>query len=184
MSEKFHGGIVVGSTDITIPILLRSTTDSTAVTGKLHSDVTAYYWRQGGSPTVISAVTLASITEAHSDGGFLQVDATNMKGLYRFDIPDAAFASGADWVVIAVTVSGAYVVHREYALYPTMQTHLFTDKTIQTLTIETMLTDIWAVIAGNALANDATDPTSVTYDSPDDSVQVTHTTTSTARTKA
>ena len=49
-------------------------------------------------------------------------------------------------------------------------------------TLKTVLLDLWAVIAGNALANDATSPTTITYDSPDDTVQVTHTETSTTRT--
>lgn len=49
-------------------------------------------------------------------------------------------------------------------------------------TFKTMLLDLWAVITGNALANDATAPTSITYDSPDDTVQVTHTLTDTTRT--
>jgi len=47
---------------------------------------------------------------------------------------------------------------------------------------KTMLLDLWAVIAGNAAADDADDPTSITYDSPDDSVQVTHALTGTSRT--
>ena len=49
---------------------------------------------------------------------------------------------------------------------------------------KTMLLDIWAVIVGNASANDADNPTSITYDSPDDSVQRTHTLTSTSRSQS
>ena len=49
-------------------------------------------------------------------------------------------------------------------------------------TLETVLLDIWAAVAGNASANDASNPTSITYDSPDDTIQITHTLTSTART--
>tara|TARA_R110000868_G_scaffold347782_1_gene608739 strand:+ start:90 stop:1088 length:999 start_codon:yes stop_codon:yes gene_type:complete len=48
-----------------------------------------------------SAITLATqtTTGAHSDGGFVEVDATNMPGVYRFDLPDAAVASGRSVVV-------------------------------------------------------------------------------------
>ena len=41
--------------------------------------------------------------------------------------------------------------------------------------------DIWAVIVGDSVADNADDPTSITYDSPDSSVQITHTLTSTTR---
>ena len=49
---------------------------------------------------------------------------------------------------------------------------------------KTVLLDIWAVIVGNASANDADNPTTITYDSPDDSVQRTHTLTSTSRSQS
>lgn len=49
-------------------------------------------------------------------------------------------------------------------------------------TFSTFIIDMWSVIAGNALANDSSSPTNITYDSPDDSVQVTHTLTDTTRT--
>lgn len=48
-------------------------------------------------------------------------------------------------------------------------------------TLQTFVIDLWAVVVGNASADDATNPTSITYDSPDDTVQVTHTLTSTTR---
>ena len=39
-----------------------------------------------------------------------------MPGLYRFDVPDAAFATGADWVVIAVAETGSKTCYRTIAL--------------------------------------------------------------------
>jgi hypothetical protein len=52
------------------------------------------YYRKGatGTPT---AVTLATQTVggAWSSGGFVELDATHTKGLYRFDIPDTVLAS-------------------------------------------------------------------------------------------
>ena len=57
------------------------------------SGLTAYY-RKGatGTPT---AVTLATQTVggAYSSGGFVETDATHMKGMYRFDIPDTILAA-------------------------------------------------------------------------------------------
>lgn len=49
---------------------------------------------------------------------------------------------------------------------------------------EEITMDIWAVVAGDALADDDTEPTSITYDSPDTTVQVTHTLTSTTRARS
>lgn len=69
------------------------------------ASLTAYYVRNQGSATAITLATLAAANSAWSSGGFKEVDATNMPGLYRLDVPDAAFATGADSVVI--TVKGA-----------------------------------------------------------------------------
>ena len=69
------------------------------------ASLTAYYVRNQGSPTQITLVTLAAANTAHTDGGFKEVDATNMPGVYRLDLPDAVVASGADEVTI--TIKGA-----------------------------------------------------------------------------
>jgi len=111
MADKFSAGVRAGSTGVSIDVVLRDTAGA-EVTGKVHTDITAYYWRQGGSPTSIAAATLAAINSAWSSGGFKEADATNMPGSYRLDVPDAAFASGAEWVEINVKVSGA-MVHKE-----------------------------------------------------------------------
>lgn len=108
MSDKFQSGIKAGSTDVSVPLELRDASDSTALTGKAHTDVTAYYWRQGESATSISAASLANEASTHTDGGFVEVDATNLPGVYRFDLPDAAVATGADWVVVGIKVTGAF----------------------------------------------------------------------------
>lgn len=86
--------------------------DSTSTTGGRKtglayntSSLTAYYVRNGGSATAITLATLAAANSAWSSGGFKEVDATNMPGLYRLDVPDAALASGAESVVI--TIKGA-----------------------------------------------------------------------------
>ena len=115
MSDKLVGGIRADSTSVSLDIVLR-TTAGVEVTGKVHSDVTAYYWRQGGSPTAITMATLSAIDSAWSSGGFKEADATNMPGSYRLDVPNAAFASGADWVEINVKVSGAVVYKERHAI--------------------------------------------------------------------
>lgn len=56
----------------------------------------AYYHRPGSASVAITLVTLAAITTAWASGGFKEVDATNMPGWYRLDVPDAVIASGVD----------------------------------------------------------------------------------------
>lgn len=63
------------------------------------SGLSAYYVRVGGSATAITLVT-QTVTGAYSSGGFVEVSSTNMPGLYRLDIPDAALATGARSVVV------------------------------------------------------------------------------------
>jgi len=55
--------------------------------------LTAYYVTERGTPTAISLATLASATAAYSSGGFVAVDATNLPGVYRLDVPAAVFAT-------------------------------------------------------------------------------------------
>lgn len=63
--------------------------------------LTAYYAVERGAATAITLVTLASATAAYTSGGFIAVDGTNMPGLYRFDVPNALFATaGTDKVVV------------------------------------------------------------------------------------
>jgi phage baseplate assembly protein W len=88
------------------------------LTGKIHSDVTGSYTRSRAARTAITMATLASASAAWSSGGFILVDDTNCPGLYRFDVPDAAFATGAgvDRVIVSVKVTGAIEEHIEFLL--------------------------------------------------------------------
>lgn len=63
------------------------------------------YTRNGATRT---AITLATQTAsgAYSSGGFVEVDATNVPGLYRLDVPDAALAAGSGDSVV-ITLKGA-----------------------------------------------------------------------------
>jgi hypothetical protein len=77
------------------------------------SSLIAYYCRNGGSATAITLATLAAANSSWSSGGFKEVDATNMPGLYRLDVPDAAFASGAESVVVAIAGATGMVLSAE-----------------------------------------------------------------------
>jgi hypothetical protein len=86
-----------------------NTSPGEPLTGLDHTDLTsASYMRQGGARVAITPLsTLAAADSAHADGGFKEVDATNMPGVYRFDPPDAAYAdiAGVDKVLIHLAVT-------------------------------------------------------------------------------
>jgi hypothetical protein len=65
--------------------------------------IVASYLRPRGTRQAISLSDLTNPDDAHSDGGMDEVDATNMPGLYRLDLPDAAVAAGAEYVIVFVT---------------------------------------------------------------------------------
>src|ERR1035437_4327858 len=100
--------IQVASTSQTINVFIQ---DSSSLTGEglaglaYNSDsLTAYYALPKAAGAVITLVTLAAITTAWSSGGFKEIDATNMPGWYRLDIPDAALASGR---FVSIPLKGA-----------------------------------------------------------------------------
>lgn len=89
MSESVYAGL----TSQTIDVFLgdSSSTTGSGLTGLAYntSNLTCYY-RKGatGSSTAITLAT-QTVGGAWSSGGFVEVDSTNMKGIYRFDIPNA-----------------------------------------------------------------------------------------------
>lgn len=66
------------------------------------------YVRPRGSSVAITLASLASPTAAHTDGGFVEVDATNMPGLYRLDLPDAALESGESFVIVQIGFTSTF----------------------------------------------------------------------------
>jgi hypothetical protein len=89
--------IQAGSTSQTVNIFIQdsSSTTGAGLTGLVFNSagLTAYY---GLSRAAAAAITLATqtVTGAWSSGGFVEISSANMPGWYRFDIPDAALASG------------------------------------------------------------------------------------------
>jgi hypothetical protein len=85
-------------------------------TGILHSDVTGSYVRTRSARVAITMATLASASTAYSSGGFILIDDTNQPGVYRLDVPDLAFATGAEAVVVTVKATGCRTVSRLFDL--------------------------------------------------------------------
>ena len=78
-----------------------SVTTGAGLTGLVYNSagLKAYYIRPGDSSA--TAITLASATiGTYASGGFVEVDSTNMPGIYEFGIPNACLASGANQCVI------------------------------------------------------------------------------------
>jgi hypothetical protein len=80
-----------------------SQTDGRGLTGLVFNtaSLAASYVRPGSARQAITLAT-QTVTGAYSSGGFVEIDATNMKGWYRFDPPDAALASGVPNVGIVL----------------------------------------------------------------------------------
>ncbi len=92
----------VGTTSQILEVFVQNNSVSTGagLTGLVYNtaSLSGYYKRNtAGTATPISLATATVGTWA--TGGFVEVDATHMPGLYEFDPPNAAFAAGADNVV-------------------------------------------------------------------------------------
>lgn len=99
-----HFTVTKGATSTIIPVSIYDSSSTTGgkLTGLVFntSSLTAYYNRMGasGAATAISLVTATKGT--WTSGGFVAVDGTNMPGDYELHVPDAAFASGVNEVII------------------------------------------------------------------------------------
>lgn len=80
-----------------------ASTTGAGKTGLTHSSagLTAAYYREGAASA--TAFTLADMTVGtYTSGGFKEVSASLLPGLYQLGLPDAALASGANSVVVQV----------------------------------------------------------------------------------
>jgi hypothetical protein len=111
-----------GTNEQTINIFIQDSTasDGSGKTGLTFSDMTCYYVRPAADAVAISCVTQtttgAYLTASGVGGGFVEIDATNMPGVYRFDVPDACLSTGVDSVVIMLQATGAAPVLIEIQL--------------------------------------------------------------------
>lgn len=94
-----------GATDRSILVFLQdsSATDGSGNTGLVAADLSIDYTRVEDDndvvTTSINLSDLSALTDAHSDGGIIE---TSIAGLYRLDVPDGAWATGASLVVISI----------------------------------------------------------------------------------
>lgn len=90
-------------TDRTVNVFIKNKTinDGSGLTGLVFdtANLTCYYIRPGAAAAQLSLIT-QTVTGSHTDGGFVEIDDTNMPGIYRLDLSDAIVASGVDNVLI------------------------------------------------------------------------------------
>lgn len=154
MADKFltPNQVIAGSTSVSIYFNLQDETTTAPVVGKVAADIVGSFWRQGGTRTAISMTNLAAVNSAYSAGGMKEVDAANMPGLYRVDVPDAALAAGADWVVFTFEETGSISNPIPIALptYVTLRDALVA-KVVETegsITLQQALSIMLAALAG------------------------------------
>lgn len=100
------------STSNSIQVWMQQLSSPTGKTGIAFNDadLLVYYQKGGRDGAIrIGPNTLASVSAAYVSGGWVAVDATNMPGLYRLDVPDVFFtsAAGINTGVVMVRASGA-----------------------------------------------------------------------------
>jgi hypothetical protein len=104
--------ILAGATSQSVTVFIQNSSVSTGagLTGLVYNttNLIAYYAFTGanGGSNVISLATLAAANSAYSSGGFKEIDSTNMPGMYRLDIPNAAIA-GSKGRSSVIMLSGA-----------------------------------------------------------------------------
>jgi hypothetical protein len=95
--------ITAGATDQTVYVFIQDSASTTGggKTGLAYNtaSLTCYYVRDLAAAAALTLAT-QTVTGAHSDGGFVEVDATNTPGLYRLDLSDAVCAAGVNNVVV------------------------------------------------------------------------------------
>lgn len=105
--------ILISTTDRTILVWIAdpAATDGGGKTGLAHTDITVSYTRvETDNDVVNSDVTsslnaLTNLTDAHNDWGWKEVSSSLAPGLYRLDLADAVFNSGAWYAVVQVTIT-------------------------------------------------------------------------------
>ena len=101
--------ILKGATSQTFMVYAIDNLTGQPKTGLAHSDITARYERARAAAVSITMANLAAITTAYTSGGWEEIDSTNCKGWYRFDIPDAVFATGVDCAIVTMQATNALI---------------------------------------------------------------------------
>ena len=112
--------IKIGTTDYTAIVLIRAEagTPQTGLTFESAGIDVSYVRTETDNDVVVTAGAPVSttLTGTHVDWGFVEVDSTNHPGLYKLDIADGVFASGAWSAFVTLIATGIDPLHIEYVL--------------------------------------------------------------------
>jgi len=115
--------VKIGQTDYTVLILIRDSTTGAPKTALTFASagIDVCYTRVETDNDVVltaGAPVTTTLTGVHVDWGFVLVDNTNAPGLYKLDIADGVFATGAWSAVVSLICTGCDPVHIEFMLVP------------------------------------------------------------------
>jgi hypothetical protein len=75
----------------------------------------ATYTRAGAAPSLVSLIA-SNVTAVYVSGGFSECSQVGVPGLYRYDVPDAALATGVDKCIVEMHGGGMIPCMAEYQL--------------------------------------------------------------------
>ena len=110
MREEFKG-----STGHSEFYMLIDSATGLGKTGLIHTDMVGSYTRTRSARVAVTMVT-QTVAGAYSSGGFVEIDATNQPGLYRWDHPNAGYVTAADSVVFTLKSPLARTENKEFRL--------------------------------------------------------------------
>ena len=103
----------LGQTDYTVLVFIPDSSSSTGAgkTGLTEASIDLSYARVETDNDVTTAdvapASLSALTDAHADWGFKEVSSGDHPGLYRLDIADPVFATGAWSAAVTITDAGS-----------------------------------------------------------------------------
>lgn len=97
--------IYSGSTSVLLNVTLINATTGNGLTGLTHSSagLTAYYYQNVATGSVAIAL-IAMTAGTWASGGFVEIDPTNMPGVYSLGLPNSIFSSGQ---AVTIVIQGA-----------------------------------------------------------------------------
>lgn len=94
-----------------------SVTTGAGKTGLTNASLTAYYFRDGDATATVHTLAAGTVG-TWSSGGFKEIDATNMPGMYEVGIFNAVFANTVDSARVMFKGAGLVPVIIEYQVVP------------------------------------------------------------------
>jgi hypothetical protein len=115
--------VAIGQQDYSVLVLIRDSTTGAPKTALTYASagIDVCYTRVETDNDVVladGAPVETTLTGAHVDWGFVKVDDTKAPGLYKLDIADGVFLTGAWSAVVSLICTGCDPIHLEFVLVP------------------------------------------------------------------